>query len=222
MIAAAETGAARLTSALRRFPAVAILRAATGDHLERAVHALADGGVTAVEITATTPGAFAAVARLRARLDRSVALGVGTVTTPGDLARAADAGSDFVVSPHTDPRLIRSAATLGLGTLPGALTPTEAVAARDAGATAVKLYPAGTLGLGYLKAIRAPLADIPFVPTGSIPVARTGHWLAAGALAVGLGSPLLGDALHTGRLDPLRGNLAELRLAVTESGWEAA
>ncbi|MFJ8045717.1 bifunctional 4-hydroxy-2-oxoglutarate aldolase/2-dehydro-3-deoxy-phosphogluconate aldolase [Kitasatospora sp. NPDC096147] len=217
-----STADARLADALRRHPVVAILRAPDGRHLERTVHTLAEGGVTAVEITVTTPDALPVLARLRRELDDSVLLGIGTASTAGHLAAAEEAGCDFVVSPHTDPELIRAAARAGLATLPGALTPTEALAAHLAGATAVKLYPAGTLGPGYLSALRAPLPQIPFVPTGAVELADIPSWLAAGAVAVGLGGPLLGRTLLTGDQDDLRTRLRTLRQALTAPARETA
>jgi 2-dehydro-3-deoxyphosphogluconate aldolase/(4S)-4-hydroxy-2-oxoglutarate aldolase len=112
--------------------------------------------------------------------------------------RAADAGARFVVSPSVDVAVIEAAARHGIASYPGALTPTEISTAWSAGATAVKLFPAGALGPSYLTAVRAPLPDVPLIPTGGIALEEAGTWLAAGAVAVGVGSPLIGDALATG------------------------
>src|SRR5439155_13229904 len=101
----------------------------------------------------------------------------------------------FVVSPSVEPEVIAAALRHRIASYPGAFTPTEITAAWKAGASAVKLFPAGQLGPGYLKDVRAPLPDIPVVPTGGIDVASVGAWLAAGAVAVGMGGPLIGDAL---------------------------
>jgi 2-dehydro-3-deoxyphosphogluconate aldolase / (4S)-4-hydroxy-2-oxoglutarate aldolase len=103
----------------------------------------------------------------------------------------------------------------GIASYPGALTPTEIHDAWTAGASAVKLFPAGTFGPGYLTAVRAPLPGVPIVPTGGVDIAAVGEWLAAGACAVGMGGPLIGDALRpTGDLEALAGRVAAVRAAV--------
>jgi 2-dehydro-3-deoxyphosphogluconate aldolase/(4S)-4-hydroxy-2-oxoglutarate aldolase len=212
------SGVQRLRTALTAFPVVAIMRAADGRHLVGGAEALASAGVTAIEVTATTPGAYAAAAAMRAHLDPGIAIGVGTVTETVQLAAVTAAGCDFIVSPHTDASLIRQADGLGLGILPGAMTPTEVLAAARAGATGVKLFPAGGLGLGFLRAVRDPLPDVSLVPTGGIAVESVPAWLAAGAYAVGMGSPLLGDALHTGDFATLRARVARLRHILADAG----
>lgn len=131
-------------------------------------------------------------------------VGMGTVRSVSDLDTAVGAGARFVVSPHTDVDLIRAAVDRGLEAVPGAMTPSEVVAAVDAGATAVKLFPASHLGPGYLSALRAPLPDVPFIATGGIGLTDVGEWIAAGAVGFGVGSPLVGDAIETGGLEALR------------------
>jgi 2-dehydro-3-deoxyphosphogluconate aldolase/(4S)-4-hydroxy-2-oxoglutarate aldolase len=123
---------------------------------------------------------------------------MGTVLTADEVDRAVDAGARFVVSPSVVPEVIEAAQRHGIASYPGALTPTEIHTAWRAGATAVKLFPAGTLGPSYLTAVRAPLPDVPLVPTGGVDVEAVGAWLDAGAVAVGLGGPLIGDALKPG------------------------
>jgi Entner-Doudoroff aldolase len=103
----------------------------------------------------------------------------------------AEAGARFVVSPNTDPRVIGAALDAGLDPIPGALTATEVASAIGAGAALVKLFPAGPLGTAYLRALRGPFGDVDFVPTGGIAHDAVGEWLAAGAVAVGLGSDLV-------------------------------
>ncbi|MBD0737847.1 bifunctional 4-hydroxy-2-oxoglutarate aldolase/2-dehydro-3-deoxy-phosphogluconate aldolase [Streptomyces sp. CBMA29] len=205
------SGARQLRTALAAFPVVAIMRARRDTFLLRAADALAEAGITAIEVTATTPGAYAAAAAMRSRLAADVAVGMGTVTDRAQLAPVVAAGCDFIVSPHTDPSLIAEAAALGLGTLPGAMTPTEVMTATGAGATAVKLFPAEGLGPGFVRAVRQPLPDVDLVPTGGIGIEDVPRWLAAGARAVGLGSPLLGNALAEGDLHGLRTRTARLR-----------
>ncbi|WP_234327315.1 bifunctional 4-hydroxy-2-oxoglutarate aldolase/2-dehydro-3-deoxy-phosphogluconate aldolase [Streptomyces sp. NRRL WC-3742] len=202
-------GHARLAAALRRHRLVAILRATTGTDLTAAIDALVEAGVRCLEVTLPTPGSLTAVARTRARLGEEVTIGVGTVLRATDVQRVADAGADFIVSPHLSLPVVETARDLGLGTLPGVLTPTEAVDAMAAGATAAKLFPASALGPSFAAALRAPLPDVPLVPTGGIGLADVRPWLDAGALAVAVGSPLLGDALTGGSLDELRTRAGE-------------
>lgn len=195
-------GRARMSDALTTTRVVAILRAENSSRAEAVVDVLLDNGIRSLELTLTTEGALAVVERLASRVPEGTDLGVGTVLTVDDVDRAADAGARFVVSPSVDPTVIEAAGRRGIASYPGALTPAEIHAAWTAGATAVKLFPAGALGPGDLRAVRAPLPDVPLVPTGGVAVEEVGAWLDAGAAAVGLGSPLIGDALTTnGDLD---------------------
>ena len=183
---------------------VAILRAENASRAEAVVDVLLQNGIRSLELTLTTTGALEVVERLAARVPDGMDLGVGTVLTADEVDRAVDAGARFVVAPSVDVAVIEAATRHGIASYPGAFTPTEIHNAWTAGASAVKLFPAGTLGPNYLKAVRAPLPDIPLVPTGGVAVEAVGAWLDAGATAVGLGSPLIGDALTPdGDLDAL-------------------
>jgi 2-dehydro-3-deoxyphosphogluconate aldolase/(4S)-4-hydroxy-2-oxoglutarate aldolase len=193
-----------MSEALATTGVVAILRAETAARAEAVVEVLLQNGIRSLELTLTTTGALEVVERLAARLPSGTDLGVGTVLTAEDVDRAVDAGARFVVSPSVVPEVIDAARRHGIASYPGAFTPTEIHAAWTAGASAVKLFPGGALGPDYLKAVRAPLPDIPLVPTGGIAVEAVGGWLDAGAAAVGLGSPLIGDAMAPdGDLDGL-------------------
>lgn len=187
---------------LARSGLMAILRSRSGEHLRAAALTLFECGVTCLEVTVPTPGSFDVVGELASVPD--VLVGMGTVTTRRETDAAAAAGACFIVSPHTDPGLVEYARGLGLAAFPGAMTPTEVLAAHRAGATAVKLFPAGSLGTGYLRSLRAPFPDIPVVATGGIHAGDVADWLAAGAVAVGVADPLLGDALTGGSLADLR------------------
>jgi 2-dehydro-3-deoxyphosphogluconate aldolase/(4S)-4-hydroxy-2-oxoglutarate aldolase len=170
-----------------------------------------------MELTMTTQGALDVVERLAARAPDGADIGVGTVLTSEEVDRAVDAGARFVVSPSVDLEVIRAATRHGIASYPGAFSPTEIHAAWTAGASAVKLFPAGSLGPDYLRAVRAPLPDIPLVPTGGVGVEAVGAWLSAGATAVGLGSPLIGDALTPdGDLDALARRARAVCAAVGE------
>ena len=158
--------------------------------------ALVDGGVRAMELTLNAPEADAlrAIEALAGAADGLGALvGAGTVLSIEAAARAIDAGASFLVMPHTDVALVAWCAGRGVPCFPGGLTPTEIHAAWSAGASAVKLFPAAAMGPGYIAQLRGPFSDIPIVPTGGVSAETAGDWIAAGAVAVGLGSWLIGD-----------------------------
>ncbi|MDR6571729.1 2-dehydro-3-deoxyphosphogluconate aldolase/(4S)-4-hydroxy-2-oxoglutarate aldolase [Curtobacterium sp. 320] len=186
-------------------PAIAILRGGTGEHVEDVVATLVEAGVRAIEITTNTPRWREGIAWAVERYDTGASIGVGTVLEPRQLDEAAAAGAVFAVSPHLDAGIGERAHERGLGWYPGAATPTEIVRAWQLGARAVKVFPAAQLGgPAFLKQVLAPLDFVDVIPTGGIGVEDASEYLAAGAVAVGLGSPLVGDALTTGDLDGLR------------------
>lgn len=193
-----------ITPQLRESGVVAILRADRADHLEAVAHELAAAGITCLELTMTTPGTLEALTRLRGGLDTAVALGVGSVLDAGAADAALEAGAGFLVSPGVCEEVARAAAARGVPCYPGAFTPTEVLAAWGVGAAAVKLFPAATGGPRHLRDIRGPLPDIPLVPTGGVSLEQITDYIAAGAAAVGLGGPLIGDALGGGSTAALR------------------
>jgi 2-dehydro-3-deoxyphosphogluconate aldolase/(4S)-4-hydroxy-2-oxoglutarate aldolase len=194
---------------------IAILRAENASRAEAVVDVLLENGIRSMELTMTTQGVLDVVERLAARVPDGTDIGVGTVLTVDEVDRAVDAGARFVVAPSVDRAVIEAATRHGIASYPGAFTPTEIHAAWTAGASAVKLFPAGSLGPDYLKAVRAPLPDIPLVPTGGVAVEAVGAWLSAGATALGLGSPLVGDALAPdGDLEALARRARAVRAAV--------
>jgi len=135
--------------------------------------------------------------------DRAV-LGAGTVLDIAAADEALAAGAAFIVSPHTDTELVREMAARGVVCIPGALTPSEVLSAWRAGASVVKLFPAGPVGAGYLKDLRGPLADIPLLPTGGVTLDNAATFIAAGAWGLGLGSALVApDLVASGRFDEL-------------------
>jgi len=183
---------------------VAILRADREEHLLAVTRTLAGAGIRCLELTMTTPGAVEALRRLRPQLDGEIALGMGSVTSAEQAAAVLDAGGDFLVSPGVCPAVARAAVAAGVSCYPGAFTPTEILNAWELGASAVKLFPAATGGPRHLRDLRGPLPQIPLIPTGGIAIEQIDDYLAAGAAAVGLGGPLIGDALDGGSLDALR------------------
>ena len=158
--------------------------------------ALVAGGVRAMELTLNEPEADAlrSIEALAGAAEGLGALvGAGTVTSISAAQRAVDAGAQFLVMPHCDTELIAWCALKGVPCFPGALSPTEIHAAWSAGASAVKLFPAAAVGVGYLKQIAGPFPDIPMVPTGGVSAHTAGDWISAGAIAVGMGGWLIGD-----------------------------
>ncbi|WP_283901467.1 bifunctional 4-hydroxy-2-oxoglutarate aldolase/2-dehydro-3-deoxy-phosphogluconate aldolase [Streptomyces pakalii] len=176
--------------------------------------ALLEGGTPALEVTLTTPGAEETIAHWRER-GSSALIGAGTVRTPDDARRAVRAGAQFLVTPTTSPTVLRVSAQAGVPVLCGALTPTEIDTAWQHGAAAVKVFPIDALGgPAYVKALRAPLHDVPLVPTGGIDASAARTYAALGCHAVGVGSSLVSDALAENRdWDALRTRAADLTAA---------
>jgi 2-dehydro-3-deoxyphosphogluconate aldolase/(4S)-4-hydroxy-2-oxoglutarate aldolase len=182
---------------------IAILRGDFRETAEEVAETLVEGGIRALEITLTSPGAVEILGRLVRHLGGRAAVGAGTVMVPDDCARARDAGASFAISPHTSREVIAAARRLDMAAFPGAFTPTEIAAALDAGADAVKLFPAEWLGPTGIAPLLGPFPGLRVVPTGGIDVARARFHLASGAWAVGVGSPLVGRGGPTGKRDAL-------------------
>jgi 2-dehydro-3-deoxyphosphogluconate aldolase/(4S)-4-hydroxy-2-oxoglutarate aldolase len=194
---------------------VAILRGRRAEHLDAVLDVLVETGIRSLEVTLNTPGALEAIRRAVSRYADDARVGAGTVRTVADVEDAVAAGARFLVSPHTDPALGSRARELGVAYLPGAFTPTEIVSAWNSGAAAVKLFPARLGGPRYLRDLREPLPDVPIVPTGGVSADNVAEWFAAGAVAVGVGGTLIGDALDGGDLSALAARATELLKAVT-------
>jgi 2-dehydro-3-deoxyphosphogluconate aldolase/(4S)-4-hydroxy-2-oxoglutarate aldolase len=202
---------------LAAVPIVAILRAGDAGRFLEVGRVLYEGGVRAIEVTLTSEGALEAFGRLKGELAGDALLGVGTVRSVGDAELAVEAGAAYLVAPDLRADVVAWAAARDLPVVPGALTPTEVAAAWAAGATAVKVFPVSAVGgPAYLKAVRAPLPEVPLVPTGGVGIDDIGAYLDAGAVAVGIGSPLLGDAGAPG--GDLRGLAERARRAVAAAG----
>ena len=193
----------QLDAALSNLPAIAILRASTTRHLIAAADTLAGEGFRVLEVPLTTPGATDAIAAARARFGRDVLIGAGTVLDTTDAERALACGAQLLVSPGLCLDVVAAAHAADVPALPGAFTTTEVLAAQHAGASLVKLFPANVVGPDYLTALRQPLPFLRAVPTGGVTLADAGAWLAAGAAALGLGSPLVADTLESGAMDEL-------------------
>jgi 2-dehydro-3-deoxyphosphogluconate aldolase/(4S)-4-hydroxy-2-oxoglutarate aldolase len=172
---------------------VAIGRGLPADRVARIAEGLVTGGIRAFEITLNSPDAYGAIAALALRWGPRLLVGAGTVLDVEQAAAAVDAGARFIVSPHTDPALIEWAVAHNLPVFPGAFSPTEILVAWNAGATAVKLFPASVAGPTFVREFRGPFRDITLVATGGVTIASGPAFLAAGAAAVGIGSWLTGD-----------------------------
>ena len=180
---------------------VAIGRHVAPSAVPAVAEALAGGGVRAFELTLNKPeDAALASIEAAANLGRDLGLeiGAGTVLTIEAATRAIDAGATFLVMPHLDEELVAWAAGRGIPTFPGCATPTEILAAWRAGAAAVKLFPASSAGPGFVREMSGPFPEIPLVPTGGVTVETAPAFIAAGAVAVGMGGWLLGDGVAAG------------------------
>ncbi|WP_329204866.1 bifunctional 4-hydroxy-2-oxoglutarate aldolase/2-dehydro-3-deoxy-phosphogluconate aldolase [Streptomyces sp. NBC_00683] len=191
------------TTRLRRDRLVAIVRGRDAEASMRTVLALAEEGIGLIEVSLNTVDALTVISRAANAVDPSIAIGAGTVVTADDARRAQEAGATWIVTPALGGGF-EEAVARHLPVLAGALTPSEAVAVSTGGASAVKLFPASLGGPAYLRALRDPFPDLPFVPVGGVDAQAAAEYFAAGAVAVGVGSPLAGDAPHGGDLAALR------------------
>lgn len=165
----------------------------------------------------TVPAALDHVQRMRDRFEGSATVGAGTVTTMAEAVRAIDAGAQLLVSPAACADVCRTSAMRGVPCISGAFTATELLEGWRAGASGVKLFPASLLAPEVVSALAAPFPDVPLMPRGGVAIGDAVAWLRAGAVAVGVGSPLLGDALARGSVESLRHRARELRRRVDEA-----
>ena len=170
---------------------IAVIRAERREQVLPVIEALIDGGLTALEITLTTPDAVGAIREAAAKFGNRALIGVGTVLDATQCRAALDAGAQFVVTPICRPELSLITHEANAIMIMGAYTPTEAQLAHEAGADFVKLFPADTLGLPYIKALRAPLPHLRIIPTGGVDQNNLAEYFKAGCPAVGVGSSLI-------------------------------
>ena len=170
---------------------VAIIRLDDLSTAQQITYALVEGGVRAIEFTLTHPDAVQTIGEVRKAVDDTVAIGAGSVITVDQVKAVADAGAQFVVSPNTNPDVIRACVDLDLPSMPGALTPTEIQMAWELGASVVKIFPAHHFSPQYVKDVRAPLPHLRLMPTGGINVDNIRQYLDYGAFGVGIGSTLI-------------------------------
>jgi len=170
---------------------IAVVRTRNAAQVPPMCDALVAGGVIAIEITMTTPNALEAIRAMAARLGERAVVGVGTVLDAATCRAAIAAGAEFVVTPVLRPDVAAVARESGRPVMLGAYTPTEAQLAHEAGADFIKIFPADTLGPGFIKNLLAPLPHLRIVPTGGVTQANIADFLRAGCAAVGVGSPLM-------------------------------
>lgn len=182
---------------------VVVIRCPEVGHAEAIGRTLVENGVTVLEVALTTPDALDAIRALRQDLPEGVRLGAGTVLTGQDVEDARAAGAEFMVTPSLCPAVEASVAA-GLPVLAGAFTPSEVYLAHNQGATAVKVFPARSGGgAPHIKAITEPFPQIPLIAVGGVALDTIAAYRGAGAIAVGAGGPLVGDAATGGSLDAL-------------------
>ncbi len=170
---------------------VAVMRAPSGQMLGDVAQALLDGGVEAIEVTFTVPGAHRVLEQVADRLGDNIVLGAGTVLDPETARTALLAGAEFIVAPTLNLDVIRLCRRYDKAVIPGALTPTEVLTAWESGADIVKVFPSDLTGPGYLKALRGPLPQVRLMPTGGVNLQTAADFLRAGACALGVGGALV-------------------------------
>lgn len=175
---------------------VAIIRGFSPDVCLKLAESYAKGGIGLVEVTfnqkapETWPNTAAAIRSIRERFGCDIRVGAGTVLTEEQLSLCEQAGGEYMITPNVNVGLIRECVRRGLVAMPGALTPSEAVEAFDAGASFVKIFPAGSLGPGYVKAVMAPLSHIPFLAVGGISPDNVADFIKVGCVGAGVGGNL--------------------------------
>lgn len=195
---------------VRESRVIAIIRGFSPDVCLKLAEAYARGGIRMVEVTfnQTSPETWAdtvaAIRVIREHFFGDIRVGAGTVLTEEQLTMMEDAGGEYMVTPNVNPSLIRECVRRGCAAMPGALTPSEAVDAWEAGASFVKIFPAGSLGAGYVKALRAPLSHIPFLAVGGVGPDNVRDFMAAGCVGVGVGGNLTNkEWIATGEWDKI-------------------
>lgn len=188
---------------LNAHPAIAVLRTEHASAYGPVVETLVEHGVRSIELTLSTPGTLEALPELLESFGEVAEIGVGTILSDDQAEAAAASGAHYLVTPAALPGLAAVAARWNIRTFPAGLTPTEVITGWNAGATAVKLFPASLVGPGYVSQLRGPFPDVRLMPSGGVRIEDVPAWLRAGVTAVSLGSPLLGDALEGGSMTAL-------------------
>jgi 2-dehydro-3-deoxyphosphogluconate aldolase/(4S)-4-hydroxy-2-oxoglutarate aldolase len=203
---------------IQQLGVIAVIRMKDAAKLRAVVDALAEGGVRAIEVTMTVPGAVSLIRALAGSLPPEILLGAGTVTDVQTTRAVIDAGARFVVGPVFRPEVIAACHERNVPAAPGCFSPTEILDAHERGADIVKVFPATALGPQFIKDIRAPLPELRLMPTGGVSLDNAGDWIRAGAIAVGAGSALLdARAIEEGRLDVITSNARRIVASVASA-----
>ena len=210
-----------ILSTLTNQGAVAVVRLTDASAIDWVADTLLGAGLEGLEITLTVPGAIDQIARLTKRLGENHLVGAGSVLTPEDAARAIDAGAAYIVSPATVEGVIALAKGRGVPVMPGCFTPTEALHAQGLGADIIKIFPADVVGMPFFKGVLAPMPHLKLMPTGGVTPENAGEWIRAGAVAVGVGSALLGKQIIADRDTAALRERAETLLANVRAAKES-
>jgi 2-dehydro-3-deoxyphosphogluconate aldolase/(4S)-4-hydroxy-2-oxoglutarate aldolase len=196
---------------IREIGIVPVVRASSVEEARRAVEAIYLGGIPILEITMTVPHATKIIQELAKHHGKNVLIGAGTVTNGTAAEECIDAGAEFLVSPGLSIAVMQVAAKRSILALPGALTPTEVMQAREAGADVIKIFPCSSVGgPKHIQSLRAPFPDAHFIPTGGVNLSNAAEYFAAGAFALGVGADLVD-------LAALRSNNAEKIVAAAKA-----
>ena len=202
---------------------VAIVRGLKPEYIVRLGHAFEEGGIGLMEVTydqkapETWKNTAAAIEAVEKEFGDRVLVGAGTVITPEQVSMTYNAGGHYLVTPTTQPEIIRMGKALGMGLYPGAFSPSEILEAWKAGADAVKVFPAGSLGPGYIKAVRAPLGHIPLMAVGGVNEKNAAEYMKAGCVGIGVGGNLVNrEWIENGEWDKVTALAREFMKAVRE------
>jgi 2-dehydro-3-deoxyphosphogluconate aldolase/(4S)-4-hydroxy-2-oxoglutarate aldolase len=218
MSAPADTSRDAVVRTIQDLGVVAVIRIRDAAKLRAVVDAIAAGGVRAIEVTMTVPGAVGLIATLASSLPSEILLGAGTVLDAETARAVIDAGARFVVSPVLRAEVIAACHERGVPVAPGCFSPTEILDAHQRGADIVKVFPATALGPSYIKDVLAPMPQLKLMPTGGVTLDNAGDWIRAGAVAVGVGSALVDSkAIDEGRFDVLTGNARRIVASVASA-----
>ena len=212
------TRRAEAANSIRKSGVVAVVRTRESDRVVAIAEALLEGGLSAIEITTSVPGAVELVRTLSATLGNRVLLGAGTVLDVDTARRFIDAGARFILSPIFRGELLRLCHDNDVAVAPGCFTPTEIFEALEYGADFVNVFPATSLGPAYFQELRGPLPHLPIIPTGGVTLDNVADWINAGAVAVGVGAALLdASAIAAGHYDVITTRASAFLAAVKQA-----
>lgn len=180
-----------IVNKIKELGVVAVIRMSDTEKLKKVIDSIYKGGISAIEITMTTPNAIKVIEELSKSMSKDILIGVGSVTSIPVAVEAINAGAKYVVSPILKTEIISKVHEYDLPAMPGCFSPTEIQTAHEAGADIIKVFPADILGMSFFKSVKAPLPHLNLMPTGGVSLTNAGEWIKAGACAVGIGSALL-------------------------------